>query len=82
METGKQRYGEGLGGLFDLDGEVVAGTLEGRHDLDEVGFGLVRTQSLERRTVVGSHVALLGDATGYARYEIGLEVMETTKTNN
>lgn len=72
METGKRGYGEGLGGLFDLDGEVVAGALEGRHDLDEVRFGLVGTHSFECRAIVRNHIALLGDTAGYARYEIGL----------
>lgn len=73
METGKRRYGEGFGGLFDLDGEIVAGALEGRHDFDEVRFGLIGAHSFECRTIVRNHVALLGDATRYARYEVGLD---------
>ena len=79
METGKRRYGEGFGGLFDLDGEIVAGTLEGRHDFDEVRFGLIGAHGFERGTIVRNDVALLGDTTGYARHEIGLRESNTEK---
>lgn len=79
LDTRGKGYGEGLRGLLDLDREVVALSLEGGHDLDEVRHRRVRLHLLEQRNVQELHVALLGNLARALRDEVRLLVITTNE---
>ena len=79
LERCEQGYGEGLRGLLDLDREVVALSLEGGHDLDEMRNRSIRLHLLEQRNVQELHVALLGDLARALRDEVRLLVTATAE---
>ena len=65
-------HGEGFGGLLHLDGEIVAGTLEGGHHLHEVRHLRVGLHVLEGELVLHVDVGLLRDLARGLRDEVDL----------